>query len=192
MREIEESGKQKLIDELESVIKRQDAFVSNVSHELRTPLNGIIGAAALLLRAAAARARTAPLYRFCSRKALTAMLARSAGISEGLLAGSCGQLADKMRRQVYIIRTSGARLLALINDVMDAAALRNHKLVLKQETVRLAPPPKKTKAAAQHTPTRCAALLRALATAHHRCRQLPLKHCGNAECARALLPPPKP
>jgi hypothetical protein len=66
------------------------------------------------------------------------MLAGSAGISEGLLAGSCGQLADKMRRQVYIIRTSGARLLALINDVMDAAALRNHKLVLKQETVRRA------------------------------------------------------
>ena len=54
MREIEESGKQKLIDELESVIKRQDAFVSNVSHELRTPLNGIIGAVALLLLLAAA------------------------------------------------------------------------------------------------------------------------------------------
>jgi signal transduction histidine kinase len=34
---------------------------------------------------------------------------------------------------MYIVRTSGARLLALINDVMDAAALRQHRLVLKQE-----------------------------------------------------------
>ena len=42
----------------------------------------------------------------------------------------------QVRRQIYIIRTSGARLLALINDVMDAAALRQNKLVLKQETVR--------------------------------------------------------
>jgi hypothetical protein len=40
-----------------------------------------------------------------------------------------------VRRQIYIIRTSGARLLALINDVMDAAALRQNKLVLKQEVV---------------------------------------------------------
>jgi len=42
-----------------------------------------------------------------------------------------------VRHQVCIIRTSGARLLALINDVMDAAALRQNKLVLKQETVML-------------------------------------------------------
>jgi len=41
-------------------------------------------------------------------------------------------LALQVRHQVYIIRTSGARLLALINDVMDAAALRQNKLVLKQ------------------------------------------------------------
>ena len=145
MREIEESGKQKLIDELESVIKRQDAFVSNVSHELRTPLNGIIGAAAGCAAARAAPLLCSPqpprrrllLHCCCSRKNLPPQCTRPrAGISEGLLAGSCGQLADKLRRQVYIIRTSGARLLALINDVMDAAALRNHKLVLKQETVR--------------------------------------------------------
>jgi signal transduction histidine kinase len=44
-------------------------------------------------------------------------------------------LAVQVRRQIYIIRTSGARLLALINDVMDAAALRQNKLVLKQEPV---------------------------------------------------------
>ncbi len=44
--------------------------------------------------------------------------------------------ALQVRRQIYIIRTSGARLLALINDVMDAAALRHSTLVLKQEPVR--------------------------------------------------------
>lgn len=42
-----------------------------------------------------------------------------------------------MRRQLFIVRTSGARLLALINDVMDAATLRQHRLVLKQEKLEL-------------------------------------------------------
>ncbi|KAG2487725.1 hypothetical protein HYH03_013724 [Edaphochlamys debaryana] len=59
------------------------------------------------------------------------------GISEGMLSGCCGVLPEGVRRQIYIIRTSGARLLALINDVMDAAALRQNKLVLKQEQVIL-------------------------------------------------------
>ena len=113
------------------------------------------------------------------------MLARSAGISEGLLAGSCGQLADKMRRQMYIIRTSGARLLALINDVMDAAALRNHKLVLKQETVRGGPPfPRR------HSTRPPAALPSSSALC-----LLPLssvsQQCGDAECAAASSLPLK-
>jgi signal transduction histidine kinase len=60
-----------------------------------------------------------------------------AGISEGLLSGCCGILNHSVRRQIYTMRTSGARLLALINDVMDAAALRQHRLVLKQETLEL-------------------------------------------------------
>lgn len=46
-------------------------------------------------------------------------------------------MRPQVRSQVYIIRTSGARLLALINDVMDAAALRQNKLVLKEEVVVL-------------------------------------------------------
>jgi signal transduction histidine kinase len=62
-----------------------------------------------------------------------------AGISEGMLSGCCGTLPRSVRRQVYIIRTSGARLLALINDVMDAAALRQQRLILKQERVPLKP-----------------------------------------------------
>eukprot|EP00775_Hariotina_reticulata_P013644 gene13644-13767_t len=101
MRQIQESHRQTLIQELRRVIQQKDAFMSSVSHELRTPLNGIIG------------------------------------ISEGLLSGCCGILNQSVRRQIYIMRTSGARLLALINDVMDAAALRQHRLVLKQESMDL-------------------------------------------------------
>jgi len=61
--------------------------------------------------------------------------AAGAGISEGMLSGCCGALGEQTRRQLYIIRTSGARLLSLINDVMDAAVLRRDSLVLKQEKV---------------------------------------------------------
>eukprot|EP00882_Tetradesmus_deserticola_P034569 GHRQ01039713.1.p2 GENE.GHRQ01039713.1~~GHRQ01039713.1.p2 ORF type:complete len:112 (-),score=48.84 GHRQ01039713.1:358-693(-) len=46
MRQIQESHRQTLIQELKRVIEQKDAFMSSVSHELRTPLNGIIGAAA--------------------------------------------------------------------------------------------------------------------------------------------------
>jgi signal transduction histidine kinase len=42
-----------------------------------------------------------------------------------------------VRKQLFVVRTSGARLLALINDVMDAATLRQHKLLLKQERLDL-------------------------------------------------------
>jgi signal transduction histidine kinase len=56
-----------------------------------------------------------------------------------MLSGCVGVLPEAVRRQLYIIRTSGARLLALINDVMDAAALRQHRLVLKKERVPLRP-----------------------------------------------------
>jgi signal transduction histidine kinase len=42
-----------------------------------------------------------------------------------------------VRKQLFIVRTSGARLLALINDVMDAATLRQRRLVLKQERLQL-------------------------------------------------------
>lgn len=61
----------------------------------------------------------------------------SAGISEGLLANCCGPLSESVRKQLFIVRTSGARLLALINDVMDAATLRQRRLVLKQERLQL-------------------------------------------------------
>lgn len=52
-----------------------------------------------------------------------------------MLSGCCGVLSEHTRRQLYIIRTSGARLLSLINDVLDATILQQSKLVLKQERV---------------------------------------------------------
>lgn len=70
---------------------------------------------------------------------LSASAAVVPGVSEGLLSGCCGVLSEAVRRQIYIVRTSGARLLALINDVMDAAALRQHRLVLKPEQLDLRP-----------------------------------------------------
>lgn len=59
------------------------------------------------------------------------------GVSEGLLSGSCGQLSEAVRHQVYIMRASGARLLMLINNVMDATALRRTKAALNYERVDL-------------------------------------------------------
>ncbi len=44
---------------------------------------------------------------------------------------------EQVRRQLYVIRTSGARLLSLVNDVMDASALRTGSLVLRQEKIML-------------------------------------------------------
>ena len=53
------------------------------------------------------------------------------------MANCCGPLSESVRKQLFIVRTSGARLLALINDVMDAATLRQRRLVLKQEQLQL-------------------------------------------------------
>jgi hypothetical protein len=78
-----------------------------------------------------------PAALLCLLLPLHFSAAACAGISEGLLSGCCGILNESVRRQIYIVRTSGARLLALINDVMDAAALRQHRLVLKQERLEL-------------------------------------------------------
>lgn len=77
--------------------------------------------------------RAARLPKHCLQTVITS----TAGISEGLLANCCGVLSESVRKQLFIVRTSGARLLALINDVMDAATLRQHRLVLKQERFEL-------------------------------------------------------
>jgi len=59
------------------------------------------------------------------------------GLSEALMSNLCGAVDDKVHHQLHIIRTSGLRLLALINDIMDAAALRRSQLFVKSEPVRV-------------------------------------------------------
>lgn len=167
MRQIQEAHKQTLILELKRAIEQKDAFMSSVSHELRTPLNGIIGEPLQRVLGGGLGMTLAcgwlqPRLHMCGRVSVTAALAEhwqqrhelhaynafwliggvllwvlAAGISEGLLANCCGPLSESVRKQLFIVRTSGARLLALINDVMDAATLRQHRLVLKQERLEL-------------------------------------------------------
>eukprot|EP00955_Chlamydomonas_euryale_P006436 68194-Chlamydomonas_euryale.AAC.1 len=57
----------------------------------------------------------------------------AAGITESLLGGSCGSLMPDVRHQMYIIRTSGARLLTLLNDIIDLNSLSQQTLTLSQE-----------------------------------------------------------
>ncbi|GAX76782.1 hypothetical protein CEUSTIGMA_g4228.t1 [Chlamydomonas eustigma] len=60
------------------------------------------------------------------------------GLSDALIIGSCGEVNDSVRKTVSTIKTSGCRLLNLINDILDAAAMKRGKLVVKLEKVDLA------------------------------------------------------
>ncbi|GAX76781.1 hypothetical protein CEUSTIGMA_g4227.t1 [Chlamydomonas eustigma] len=57
------------------------------------------------------------------------------GLSDGLIIGSCGPLSESALKTVATIKTSGSRLLTLVNDILDAASMRLGKLVVKQEKV---------------------------------------------------------
>lgn len=46
------------------------------------------------------------------------------GLSDALLVGSCGEINDQALKTITTIKTSGARLLNLINDILDAASMR--------------------------------------------------------------------
>jgi signal transduction histidine kinase len=46
------------------------------------------------------------------------------GLSEGLLVGSCGTVPENAKKTIATIKTSGSRLLNLINDILDAASFR--------------------------------------------------------------------
>ncbi|KAG2487120.1 hypothetical protein HYH03_014233 [Edaphochlamys debaryana] len=57
------------------------------------------------------------------------------GLSESLMAGACGQLPDKALKTVSTVKLSGKRLLQLINDILDAAKMKQGTLVIKHEKV---------------------------------------------------------
>ncbi|PNW86121.1 hypothetical protein CHLRE_02g074150v5 [Chlamydomonas reinhardtii] len=59
------------------------------------------------------------------------------GLSDALLVGSCGEINDQALKTITTIKTSGARLLNLINDILDAASMRKGKLTIKHEKVNL-------------------------------------------------------
>lgn len=46
------------------------------------------------------------------------------GLSDSLLVGSCSDMSEQTRKTITTIKTSGSRLLNLINDILDAAAMR--------------------------------------------------------------------
>uniref|UniRef100_A0A383WHH1 histidine kinase n=1 Tax=Tetradesmus obliquus TaxID=3088 RepID=A0A383WHH1_TETOB len=114
MRSIEAQSRQQLIAELRALVAQKDAFMSSVSHELRTPLNGIIGLSEAALH--------------------NSDLAQQAGP-----AGAPHVLPPATRQQLALIRTSGLRLLSLVNDILDAAALQHSRLVLARGRVVLRP-----------------------------------------------------
>jgi signal transduction histidine kinase len=45
------------------------------------------------------------------------------GLSDALLVGSCGQINEMAHKTITTIKTSGSRLLNLINDILDAASM---------------------------------------------------------------------
>jgi len=57
------------------------------------------------------------------------------GLSESMMAGACGTLPEKALQTVSTVRLSGKRLLQLINDILDAAKMKQGTLVIKHEKV---------------------------------------------------------
>ncbi|KXZ43375.1 hypothetical protein GPECTOR_92g598 [Gonium pectorale] len=55
--------------------------------------------------------------------------------SESLMAGACGALPDKAVKTISTVKLSGKRLLQLINDILDAAKMKQGTLVIKHEKV---------------------------------------------------------
>lgn len=52
------------------------------------------------------------------------------------MAGACGALPEKAVKTISTVKLSGKRLLQLINDILDAAKMKQGTLVIKHEKVR--------------------------------------------------------
>jgi nitrogen-specific signal transduction histidine kinase len=57
------------------------------------------------------------------------------GLSDILLSGGKGQLNEEQTKLVTTVRQSGARLLVLVNDLLDAQSMQHKRLVVKQVPV---------------------------------------------------------
>lgn len=60
------------------------------------------------------------------------------GLSDGLLQGAWGGVTDTQREPLLAVLCSGRRLLTLINDILDAASIRQGKLVVQSAPVDIA------------------------------------------------------
>ncbi|KAJ9520327.1 hypothetical protein QJQ45_030203, partial [Haematococcus lacustris] len=61
------------------------------------------------------------------------------GLSDALVVGSCGQINDAALKTITTIKTSGSRLLNLINDILDAASMRKYHCSLMPALVSAVP-----------------------------------------------------
>ncbi|GAX84124.1 hypothetical protein CEUSTIGMA_g11547.t1 [Chlamydomonas eustigma] len=59
------------------------------------------------------------------------------GLSEALIIGSSGELPEKALQTISTIKMSGKRLLQLINDILDAAKMKQGGLVIKHQEVNV-------------------------------------------------------
>lgn len=128
----------------------KDALISATSHELRTPVRETAGARTKLLppqwrclvthggerwRSAPGSQRTHCPARDPPRQ--PPQLNGILGLSEVLAGGSKGSLNAAQMQVLQIIRASGLRLLNITNDLLDAATMKERKLVLKWDKVKL-------------------------------------------------------
>lgn len=60
------------------------------------------------------------------------------GLSESLLASAAHELSESSLRAVTAVKSSGLKLLTLINNVLDANLMRLGRLVIKDEPVNMA------------------------------------------------------
>lgn len=60
------------------------------------------------------------------------------GLSESLLASASHELSESSLRAVTAVKSSGLKLLTLINNVLDANLMRLGRLVIKDEPVNMA------------------------------------------------------
>jgi two-component system sensor histidine kinase ChiS len=59
------------------------------------------------------------------------------GLAESLLDGVAGDLSPQIRLNLQMISDSGRRLSSLVNDILDFARLKNHRLLLELKPVKL-------------------------------------------------------